>query len=301
MSTDLNASFTQQYMNVSTKMKKRFMRKPNVSEATNEFIALAIQCEHSDQPAFAGQCYASAAKCEASVGNFLGEAEHFISAARQYMKAEKKLWTLRFYSPERENLEAAIGCYIQAMNKYPEKSPIRASILMELAGDLVSLEHKLEALSYYEQALEIIEHKTLSIMCLRNLLNLQIDCEKFDMALETANQISDMKNDLPEDLLAEVQVSRIFLTLLVKPSVENKTASLNQLFIDLMNDNETDVITFNTDLRLKLQSIIICHRVGDSHSLITVAADMKQLLTTHQVNLLQRIIKEQRLEELSLS
>lgn len=84
---------------------RRFMRKPNVSEATNEFIALAIQCEHSEQPTFAGHCYVGAAKCEASIGNFLGEAEHYMAAARQFMRAEKKLWSLRFCSPDRENLE----------------------------------------------------------------------------------------------------------------------------------------------------------------------------------------------------
>lgn len=81
------------------------MRKPNISEATNEFIALAIQCEHSEQPAFAAQAYVGAAKCEASAGNFLGEAEHYVTAARQFMKAEKKLVSLKFHSPDRENLE----------------------------------------------------------------------------------------------------------------------------------------------------------------------------------------------------
>lgn len=84
------------------------MRKPNISEATNEFIALAIQCEHSDQPAFAGHAYVGAAKCEASVGHFLGEAEHFLAAARQFMKAEKKLKSLKFYSADRENLEVIL-------------------------------------------------------------------------------------------------------------------------------------------------------------------------------------------------
>lgn len=81
------------------------MRKPNITEATNEFIALAIQCEHSEQPTFAAHAYVGAAKCEASVGNSLGEAELYITAARQYMKAEKKLMSLKFISPDRENLE----------------------------------------------------------------------------------------------------------------------------------------------------------------------------------------------------
>nr|XP_049704654.1 uncharacterized protein LOC110379861 [Helicoverpa armigera] len=295
MSTDLSASFNEQYMNINTKMKKRFMRKPNISEATNEFIALAIQCEHSDQPAFAGHAYVGAAKCEASVGHFLGEAEHYLAAARQFMKAEKKLKSLKFYSADRENLEAAIGCYIQAMNKYPEKSPIRTSILMEIATDLVELNHKLEAASYYEQAIDTVTEGTMKVMCLRNLLNLRIDCGKYDVALEIANQIADgTETNIPEDVLAEVQVSRILLTLLVKPPEASKPPSLKKLLIDLMNDNEYNTIPLNMDLRLKLQSIIICHTTGDIHSLISVTADTKHFLTIQQVELLQKLISDER-------
>uniref|UniRef100_A0A2A4J1A6 Uncharacterized protein n=1 Tax=Heliothis virescens TaxID=7102 RepID=A0A2A4J1A6_HELVI len=295
MSTDLSASFNEQYMNINTKMKKRFMRKPNISEATNEFIALAIQCEHSDQPAFAGHAYVGAAKCEASVGHFLGEAEHYLSAARQFMKAEKKLKSLKFYSADRENLEAAIGSYIQAMNKYPEKSPIRTSILMEIASDLVELDHKLEAASYYEQAIDTVTEGTMKVICLNNLLNLRIDCGKYDVALEIANQIADgTETNIPEDILAEVQVSRILLTLLVKPPEASKPPSLKKLLIDLMNDNEDNTIPLNTDLRLKLQSIIISQTTGDIHALISVTADTKQFLTLQQVELLQKLISDER-------
>lgn len=266
------------------------MRKPNISEATNEFIALAIQCEHSDQPAFAGHSYVGAAKCEASVGNFLGEAEQYLAAARQFMKAEKKLKSLKFFSADRENLEAAIGCYIQALNKYPEKSPLRTSVLMELAGNLIELQYKLEAVSYYEQALETITEPTMKLMCLRNLLNLMIDCDKYDVALEVANKICDSNLNIPQDILAEIQVSRILLTLLEKPPEDSKPESLKKLFENILNDNEIDAIPLNTDIILKLQSIIICSTAGDVSSLINVAADTKQFLTLQQVEILHKLI-----------
>ncbi|KAL0870878.1 hypothetical protein ABMA27_004718 [Loxostege sticticalis] len=301
MSTDLYASFNEQYMNINTKMKKRFMRKPNISEATNEFIALAIQCEHSEQPAFAAQAYVGAAKCEASAGNFLGEAEHYVTAARQFMKAEKKLVSLKFHSPDRENLEAAIGCFMQALTKYPAKSPIRTSILMELANDLVELNHKLEAVSYYEQALEAVGDQTMRLMCMRKLLNMQIDCDKLDVALETANAICDSDMNLSDDILSEVQVSRILLTLLVEPLEESNPESLKQLIADLLNDSESDSIPFNSDLRLKLQSIVIACASGDVPSLVAVAADAKRLLTTTQADLLDQLCKEMRQAHLTIA
>ncbi|CAH0720559.1 unnamed protein product, partial [Brenthis ino] len=296
MATDLNSSFNEQYININMKLKKRFMRKPNISEATNEFIALAIQCEHSEQPAFAGQTYIGAAKCEASAGNVLGEAEQYIAAARQFMKAEKKLTSLKFHSPDRESLEAGISCYLQALSKYPEKSPLRSSILLELANELIILDYKLEALHYYEAALEIIEDKAMKLMCSRNILNLLIDCDKFDIALETANKICDSKFYIPEGILTEIQVIRVLLVLLVDPDEDVKSESLKQLLDNLLNDEDSDYIPFNIDLKLKLQSIIISTSTMDYQALINIAADTKQYLTRQQKYLLETLIMQKNSE-----
>ncbi|XP_013190351.2 40-kDa huntingtin-associated protein [Amyelois transitella] len=291
MATDLFASFDEQYMNINTKLKKRFMRKPNISEATNEFIALAIQCEHSEQPIFAGHAYIGAAKCEATAGNAFGEAEYYITAARQFMKAEKKLLSLKFSSPDRENLEAAIGCYLQALTKYPEKSLLRTSILMEIADHLVALNHKCEAVAYYQQALEDIDEKTMKIVHMKNLVNLLIECDKFEEALDTANSLVDSFTSIPEDVLAEVQISRVLLTLLVEPPEESKPESLKQLFTAIMNDCETDMFPVNPDLRLKLQSVTLSVTSRDLSSLVTAAVDTKPALSRQQADLVDSLIR----------
>ncbi|XP_047992493.1 40-kDa huntingtin-associated protein [Leguminivora glycinivorella] len=288
MSTDLNASFNEQFMNINTKLKKRFLRKPNISEATNEFIALAIQCEYSEQPTFAGHCYIGAAKCEASVGNFLGEAEYLVTAARQFMKAEKKLRSLKFCSPDRENLEAAIGCFTQALTKYPERSSIRLSLLSELAADLVTLNLKCEAVSYFEQALALVQEPTMKIMFVKNYINLLIDCEKYDIALEKSNELIDSNVNLPEDVLAEIQLSRILLSLYMDPKREAKVESLKQLFTDILNDVDSEAIPFNTDLRLKLQSAILSATSRDTQALARAACDLRPALTPAQQHLLAR-------------
>ncbi|CAK1550343.1 unnamed protein product [Leptosia nina] len=292
MSTDLGASFNEQYVNINTKLKKRFMRRPNISEATNEFIGLAIQCENCEQPTFAGQTYIGAAKCEASAGNVFGEAEHYLAAARQFMKAEKKLASLKFDSPDRENLEAAIGCFLQALNKYPEKSPLRSSIFMEIANDLLELDHKLEAIAYYEQALEIIQDDFMKLMCLNKLLNLQIDCGKLDSALQTGNSLMDLKCHIPENMIEEIQVTRILLALIVDLNNKNRPDSLKMLFTDLLNDEDSNLIPFNPNFKLKLQSIIISSNMNDQQALITISMETKPYLTRQQCDLLEMLIRE---------
>lgn len=67
---------------------------------------------------------------------------------------------------------------MQALSKYPAKSPIRTAILIELANDLITLNLKSEAINYYEQALECIVDQTTRVTCLRQLLDLQIECGK---------------------------------------------------------------------------------------------------------------------------
>lgn len=61
------------------------------------------------------------------------------------------------------------------MSKYPDKSPLLTSVLMELANNLDVLNYKREAISYYEQALVTIdENNALKLKCLYNLLTLNV-------------------------------------------------------------------------------------------------------------------------------
>lgn len=65
-----------------------------------------------------------------------------------------------------------------AFHKYPEDLLKRGIILLGLASDLVSLGHKEEALAYYTQALDHIKENTTKLTCLKNKMNLEIDCGK---------------------------------------------------------------------------------------------------------------------------
>lgn len=66
---------------------------------------------------------------------------------------------------------------MQALNKYPDKSPLRTSIFMELANNLDVLKKKLEAIHYYELALKNIDNNNsmLRLECMCRLVCLNID------------------------------------------------------------------------------------------------------------------------------
>lgn len=50
---------------------RRFLRKPNVAEASEEFHALSLRCERMQNFEFAGLCSLGVAKCEGSLGRLV--------------------------------------------------------------------------------------------------------------------------------------------------------------------------------------------------------------------------------------
>lgn len=83
---------------------RRFLRKPNVTEACESFTSLGQYCENSDMPAYAGLCWIAAARCEGSIKNIPGETSCLTRAARQFLSAEQKYKSLDCSSPSIENL-----------------------------------------------------------------------------------------------------------------------------------------------------------------------------------------------------
>ena len=51
-----------EYRNISNKLKKRFLRRPNVSEASEQFRGLAKRLEDNEEPQYAAYCHLATGK-----------------------------------------------------------------------------------------------------------------------------------------------------------------------------------------------------------------------------------------------
>ncbi|KAK1155333.1 factor VIII intron 22 protein-like [Acipenser oxyrinchus oxyrinchus] len=102
--------FLLRYRTVSNKLKKRFLRKPNVAEASEQFGQLAKELKQQDCPQYAAFCNLAMARCEQTLFNAPGEALSLTEAARLFMEAERETQQLRSPGFE-EHLQAAINCY----------------------------------------------------------------------------------------------------------------------------------------------------------------------------------------------
>ena len=113
-----------QYRNISHKLKKyeleaailkateafvcrRFLRKPNVTEACESFTNLGQHCENEEMPSYAGLCWIAKARCEGSLGNITGEISSLVRSARQFLSSEMQDKDIGCITPFDENLHVS--------------------------------------------------------------------------------------------------------------------------------------------------------------------------------------------------
>uniref|UniRef100_A0A0K8SLE3 Uncharacterized protein n=1 Tax=Lygus hesperus TaxID=30085 RepID=A0A0K8SLE3_LYGHE len=128
MAMAATSDFLTQYKNISNKLKKRFLRKPNAAEPSDQFASLAAQCERFDLPQYAGLSWRAVSRCEAAQGHSNEEAVALMKAGQLYLLANKKslfggeehVHVLKWVqSPVAAGTTAWLGCSTQRANKFP--------------------------------------------------------------------------------------------------------------------------------------------------------------------------------------
>ncbi len=104
-------------------MPRRFLRRPNVSEANEAFSRLSRRLRDDDEPAYEALCQLAVARCEQSVGNGPAEAEALVAASRSFLRAEEKVRGVGCPSFE-EHLAAAIHSYNHAIRLMEETQQV---------------------------------------------------------------------------------------------------------------------------------------------------------------------------------
>ncbi|XP_063796500.1 40-kDa huntingtin-associated protein-like isoform X1 [Pseudophryne corroboree] len=255
MATD--GDFLLRYRAVSNKLKKRFLRKPNVAEASEQFVCsplhdtafatwssvlhaqshkwtgqLAKELKQQDCLQYAGFCNLAMARCEQTLFNAPGEAMALTEAARLFLQEEKERQHLRCPGFE-EHLQAAINCYSFAIKVYIElNQPVMAaSLCLELGNALKDMNKLGEALIYFQRAAEL--QTQVPIECLLSLgyvASCKIMTRDYDGALAVFTEMQLLAqekglhtpgNSLPVgaflDIIVKCEVSRVLLLMLLQP------------------------------------------------------------------------------------
>ncbi|PSN37779.1 Factor VIII intron 22 protein [Blattella germanica] len=311
--------FLAQYRTINNKLKKRFLRKPNVTEASEQFARLALQCERDDIPQYAGMCWSASARCENSLGNTSGEAWNLLRAGRQYLKAETIAYSLGCPSPGGEHVQAAMSSYSQAEARWQQQhiqdqplsgnqnsqSSLAAGIVLELGQALrVDLGRVAEAATQFRHAAELQQNCPLQrLHSLGLLATCQIELGDYDDALNVFNQmfsIAERCGDSPmgvyRDFMHRCEITRVLLLLILQPT-PRRLAAAPELAKVLekyawAEDRNVPVCYLTEDQFLLLQSLVMACQSQDIKSLCSLEADLWCHLSAEQKDLLRTLVKQ---------
>lgn len=153
---DANYDYNAAFKSISLKLKKRFLRKPNVLDAIDEYTSLSKQLEIEECHSLAGYCMQQVAKSYHSVGNTISESQALHTAAKQYLSNEiassVETGTVTFS----EDLLSTISLYEECIRLHCDQNErlMAAKYSYELADILAQkFDKHFEAIPYYEKAI----------------------------------------------------------------------------------------------------------------------------------------------------
>ncbi|XP_076075099.1 40-kDa huntingtin-associated protein-like isoform X1 [Mytilus galloprovincialis] len=304
------------YRNVTNKLKKRFLKRPNIAEGIEQYGALAKSLRQQECPQYAGFCCLAQARCEHTLVNAAGEAQALTEAARAFLEAEMNNRDIKCPSFE-EHLTAAINCYSHAIRVYIENNnpSLAAALCIELGNALQKLERPGEAMAHFQRAAELqSQMKTYGIFspleCLQSLglvATCKIEMRDYDGALGVFTEMAYLAQERGGssttgkpigaycDILARCEVCRVLLLMLLQPTPQRIRPEHAQTLEKYAWETTDDTITaqfLSEDLFLMLQSLVMACQSRDFPSLRLLQKDLWPLLSAEQNQLLHLVIKE---------
>ncbi|XP_074647592.1 40-kDa huntingtin-associated protein-like [Tubulanus polymorphus] len=306
---DKDADVLGKYRHISDKLKKRFLKKPNVSEGSEQFASLAKILKQQESPQYAGFCCLAQARCEHSLSNPAGEAQALVNAARNFLEADIALRDLKCPNFD-EHISAAVNCYSHAIRVHLEnkQTALAAALSIELGNALRDIGKTSEAIVHYQKAadLQIIS----PLDCLDSMqyaASGKIETKDYDGALNTLTEMVQIIHDKGGvtdggkpmgafcDFLARAEITRVLLLMLLQPTpqrIRPEHAQTLEKYAWESTENNTPVNYMSEDLFLLLQSVVMACQVKDFESLKALQVELWPMLQTEQNQLLHLVIQE---------
>ncbi|ESO84215.1 hypothetical protein LOTGIDRAFT_203270 [Lottia gigantea] len=298
-----------QYRAVSNKLKKRFLKKPNLSEGIEQFGSLAKNLDQQECPQYSGFCCLAQARCEHTQTNHAGEALALTSAARSFLKAEIKNQQIKCVSFE-EHLIAAINCYGHAIRVHIENKQISlaASLSLELGHALKNLDKPGEAVGHFQRSAELLSQSPLDCLEALDLVSsCKIETKDYEGALAVLTEMTYLAQERGGstttgkplgpyvDMLVKCEIARVLLLMLLQPTPQRirpeHAQTLEKYAWETTEDNFSAQY-LDEDLFLLLQSIVMACQSRDIESLQALQTEIWPMLSAEQNQILHLVIQE---------
>lgn len=288
-----------QYRTIAAKLKKRFMKKPNVKEASEDYGKLANSLKNEDNPQYAAVCFQAMAKCDHLMGDSSGEAEAWANAGRQFFTVEEMLFSAH-HASYGESLEAGIHCFLVAVETHEKKGDgvMAAMFCLELASQLFHFEKFHEAARFYQRAIDLQVNKPeCQLQSLEKLASCKLRLREYDGAAVVYTRIySETKGkEGPYAVLRERCGVCLLLILLMlqipERYLKSEQSELIASYCKSPLDVDCEVGDHNMDKYIFLQSLIGAARRRDYKEMEVIRSGLWKSLDKEQQNLLHLLME----------
>ncbi|XP_012273589.1 factor VIII intron 22 protein [Orussus abietinus] len=291
--------FLTQFHAISSKLKKRFLKKPNVSEASEQFGALATQCEQKELWQYAGLCWLAAARCQGTLGNGPSEINLLTKAGRQFLISEKKNCDIGCPSMGQEDLQAAVSCFGHALARssdQPGFSTMSAGLAMELALALgptsAGIQQLRTAISMQKTPQAINTLASYYIKQGDYVGALQVLTEFVDL-IEGCIGPGTISRGNYSVILHRCEISRVLLLLILQPTPQRLPSSVEQVLEKYawIEEGTNSVPGMCEDELLLLQSLVLACQSRDHQALLELEGELWPYLDAEQKELLRKLVQ----------
>ncbi|XP_052768104.1 40-kDa huntingtin-associated protein-like [Mya arenaria] len=304
-----DADILGKYRSISNKLKKRFLKRPNVAEGSEQYGALGKCLQQQECPQYAAFCYLAQARCEHTLVNVAGEGQALLEAARNFVHAELDNVGLRCPSFH-EHLTAAINCYCHAVRVHIENknSPLAAALCLELGSVLQKVNKPGEAMVHYQRAADLQSQSPLDcLVSLGHVASCKIQSRDYDGALGVFTEMAYLAQESGGsgttgqpigaycDIIVQCEITRVLLLMLLQPSpqrIRPEHAQTLEKYAWETNEENTPSQFLDEDLFLLLQSVVMACQSQDIEALSLLQVDLWPRLSAEQNDLLQLVVHE---------
>ncbi|KAM6413630.1 40-kDa huntingtin-associated protein [Rhynochetos jubatus] len=318
-----DGDFLSRYRLVSAKLRRRFLRKPNVAEAAEQFAALARELRAQESLPYAAWCQLAVARCAQSLFHGPAEAAALAEAARLFLRQERDLrQRLGLRGGFGEHVAAAQSCGAFAARLHLERGQpsLAAGPCLELAAALRDTGRPAHAAAHLQRAADLLAAARLPLEALRCLAE-RASClllgRDYAGALAALTRAQALAGAGPGggaapggafvDVLVRCEVSRVLLLLLLQPPpaklLPEHARTLEQYCWEAPEGGAGPgpgpggglppaASYLPAELFLLLQSAVLACQEKDAEALKALQAALWPLLSAEQNHLLHLVLQE---------
>ncbi|XP_036271626.1 40-kDa huntingtin-associated protein [Pipistrellus kuhlii] len=193
--------FLARYRQVSNKLKKRFLRKPNVAEVGEQFAQLGRELRAQECLPYAAWCQLAVARCHQELFHGPGEALALTEAARLFLQQELDArQRLACPAAAGEPLQAAASALGAAVRLHLElgQPAAAAALCLELAAALRALGQPAAAAGHFQRAaqLQLSPLPLAALQALGDAASCQLLARDHNAALATFTRMQRLAQEL---------------------------------------------------------------------------------------------------------